>query len=175
MVTGHLGIALGARRFEDTAPLWLMLLAAELPDWADAGVCLASGGGPGAEMWSHSIPAACALAAVLAGAYWLWSRSTRGALLLALLVLSHIAADFLTGVKPTWPGGPRLGVNLYAHPIADALLELLVVAAGWMLYRRTLPDTVRDRWLAALPLVLLISGDALVALRALFGPPFLKC
>ena len=38
MYAGHLGFALGAYSFRRTIPLWLILIAAQLPDWLDAGM-----------------------------------------------------------------------------------------------------------------------------------------
>jgi len=51
--------------------------------------------------------------------------------------------DWITGFKPTWPGGPMIGLMLYEHPIADFVAEGIVIFGGAMLYARTLPPRRR--------------------------------
>jgi hypothetical protein len=175
MIAGHLGIALGARRFTHTVPLWLLLVAAQLPDWLDAGVCAVAPHAFRGQMWTHSIPAVL-VAAVGLGALWmLRGREWEGAALLGLLVVSHILADYITGIKPTWPGGPRIGLGLYHAPALDAAVEIIVAALGWLLYRQTLPERWRSLRVAAIPLSLLVLGQLAVMAIALLGrmPP--KC
>lgn len=176
MTTGHLGIALGARKLEDTAPLWLLLAAAELPDWADAGACVVHGAAPVPRgMYTHSVLAIIALAAIAALVCRMVPRLRGGALVVALLVVSHILADYLTGLKPTWPGGPMIGFELYAHPIIESAIEGAVVLAGWLAYRDTLAPDVRRSWRAALPLGFLLALQGVVVAYALSGRGFEKC
>src|SRR4030081_3748783 len=58
-------------------------------------------------------------------------------------VLSPIFLDGITGYKPTWPGGPMIGLKLYDHPVADFVAEAVVIAIGALLYARTLPPRKR--------------------------------
>jgi hypothetical protein len=51
--------------------------------------------------------------------------------------------DWITGYKPTWPGGPMIGLRLYDHPIADFIAEGIVIVIGALLYARTLPPRKR--------------------------------
>jgi hypothetical protein len=51
------------------------------------------------------------------------------------MVLLHLPADYITGLKVLWPGGPIVGLNLYAHPMADFALEALIAVAGWRYLR----------------------------------------
>jgi membrane-bound metal-dependent hydrolase YbcI (DUF457 family) len=94
-------------------------------------------------MPSHSIPAVFVLA--LAGfiLYALKTRDYSAALIVAGLILSHMVLDWITGYKPTWPGGPMIGLRLYGHPVADFIVEGLVIVAGAVLYGRTLPPRRR--------------------------------
>lgn len=145
MYAGHLGFALGAYSFRRTLPLWLLLLASQIPDWLDAGACIADvdrGGRYG--LYTHGwIPVG--IAAVVCGLVaLLLTRDAAGALLVALVEVSHYPLDYFTGRKPTWPGGPIIGLDLYRSPMADLALEGAVIVVGWLLYRRTLPDDVRN-------------------------------
>ena len=82
---------------------------------------------------------------------------------LALTYASHWPADYVTGLKPTWPGGPQVGLLLYRHSAADAVVESLVIVACWLVYVRSLPPA-RRRGPAAL---LLPVG--LIALQIAFA------
>lgn len=138
MYVGHVGIALGAHGLRRSAPLWFLLLASQLPDWADAGFCLA-GVRPAVQgILSHSLPAVAILALVAAVAYAVFMRDPRGMLLVAAVVISHAAGDYLTGSKPTWSGGPMIGLMLYKRPFIDFVIEAAVILGGWLLYRRSL-------------------------------------
>jgi len=163
---GHVGFGLGAYSFRKTVPLWLLLIAAEIPDWLDAGYCLADVHRGPAGLHTHGfVPVAGA--AVLAALFtYLLIQDAKGALLVALVVASHWGLDYLTGIKPTWPGGPAVGMNLYARPVIDLLLECATILVGWLLYRRTLPQSVRNNvWTYA-------SLFALCALQVLAGAAF---
>src|SRR5687767_15054353 len=119
MLTGHVALALAARGAKSTLPLWALILASQLPDWADAAVCAAQLSPPVQGMYSHSIVATLFLAVAGALLVYLRSRDLTGALLIAALVVSHTLGDYVTGVKPTWTGGPTIGLHLYSRPFLD--------------------------------------------------------
>ncbi len=144
MYAGHVGIALGAHGFRRTVPLWLLVLASQLPDWTDAGFCLAGMRPSVPGMYSHSLPAIAILAAIAAVVTYSMQRDTTAILLVAAIVVSHVLGDYLTGIKPTWTGGPTVGLLLYRSPAIDFILEAAVVTAGWMIYRRSLPENRRS-------------------------------
>jgi len=144
MYGGHIGIALAGKGYRSTVPLWVLLIATQLPDWADAAACSFGSGSPPSEMLSHSIPAVALLATVVAILYYAAARDTGGSALAGAIVVSHMIADYITGLKPTWPGGPFVGVELYKHPAVDFGIEAAVIAFGWMIYRRSLPSDRRD-------------------------------
>ena len=75
--------------------------------------------------------------------YALVRRNLADAGVVWLTYASHWPADYLTGYKPTWPGGPWLGQMLYARPTTDLLLESLLVLVCWLVYRRALPPAAR--------------------------------
>jgi membrane-bound metal-dependent hydrolase YbcI (DUF457 family) len=76
-------------------------------------------------------------------AYAAATRDWTGALVIAAVILSHMFLDWITGYKPTWPGGPMIGLRLYDHPVADFVVEAIVIVAGTLLYGRTLPPRRR--------------------------------
>jgi membrane-bound metal-dependent hydrolase YbcI (DUF457 family) len=90
-------------------------------------------------MLSHSLPAISTLATIAAIFYVVWLRDPAGMLVVFLVVLSHAAGDYLTGIKPTWTGGPMIGLMLYRKPVIDFVIEAAVIVVGWNLYRRSLP------------------------------------
>ena len=144
MYAGHLGFAIGAASFRRTIPLWLLLFAAQLPDWLDAGMCVVNANRGPNGLYTHGIPTVAACAVVLALLYALRARDTVGGLIVAVTVVSHYALDYLTGIKPTWPGGPVIGLRLYERPLIDFTLEAATILLGWWLYRRTLPRDHRN-------------------------------
>jgi hypothetical protein len=144
MYTGHVGFALGAHGLRRAIPLWFLVIASQLPDWTDAGFCLAGirPSVPGAL--SHSLPAVAVLALGAAIIYTLIYRDFSGMVLVAAVVASHAIGDYLTGIKPTWAGGPMIGLQLYERPVIDFILESFVILGGWLLYRRSLPQDRRS-------------------------------
>src|SRR5437868_5866506 len=138
MYIGHVGAALAAKRLRPSIGLLALLVATYTPDWVDTGLCLV-GRYDEKAILSHSIPAIFLFALVWFALYALVARDRTGALVAAGVVVSHMLLDWITGYKPTWPGGPMIGLNLYNHPIADFAAEGLVIVGGTMLYARTLP------------------------------------
>jgi membrane-bound metal-dependent hydrolase YbcI (DUF457 family) len=173
MYVGHVGAALGAKRIAPAVAMGTLLLATYLPDWVDAALCL-TGRYHDAQMYSHSIPAALVLAA-LAGATQLRRLDVRAALVVAALVISHVVLDYITGIKPTWAGGPFIGLEMYRHPLADFVVEAIVIVTGWMFYRRTLPPGL-PKWNASstMLLLLLLMQGGIDAARLLL-PSVNKC
>lgn len=145
MYIGHVGVALAAKRVRVSVGLLSLLVATYAPDWVDSGLCLA-GGYSSREMLSHSIPTVLLLAFAGLATYTRITRDRIGGLVIAGVILSHLFLDWITGSKPTWPGGPMIGLQLYSHPIADFLAEGVVIVAGALVYARTLPPRRRP-WL----------------------------
>ncbi|HUL03046.1 MAG TPA: hypothetical protein VLV16_07465 [Gemmatimonadales bacterium] len=172
MYAGHLGIALGARGLRRDAPLWLLVVATQACDWVQVVGCVTA---PDASaMVSHSIPAVLVLATLFGLAAFGWTRSRGATAVIAATVVSHALADYLTGYKPTWPGGPMIGLSLYDYPALDLLVETLVVFVGWSVYRRSLDSRARSRRLTWFLLVLLV-GVQLVGIVKMAVFPSPKC
>jgi hypothetical protein len=154
MFAGHAALALLVKAGRPRPPLVLLGVAAFGPDlleWAFATF------GWHNRTFSHSLPAV-GLGAIVAGLlyYRFGKRSSIDAAAIAALWLSHWFTDFITGVKPTWPGGPDVGLNLYTLPMVDLAMESLLVVMGWLVYRHSLTPRRRGRALL-LPLGLIAA------------------
>jgi membrane-bound metal-dependent hydrolase YbcI (DUF457 family) len=173
MYVGHAGVALGAKRAAPSIALGTLIFATYLPDWIDAGLCI-TGRYHNAQMLSHSLPAVLLLA-LLAAATQIRQPGWPPALIVGAVVISHILLDYLTGIKPTWPGGPFIGLEIYRHPILDFAVESLVIVAGWLLYRKTLPRH-RSNWNPAnVMLFLLLAMQGGIDAARLLLPSVNKC
>lgn len=153
MYAGHAALATAAKGIRPRLPLWLLVPVAFAPDWIQ---WILEATGRNNHELSHSLVSVGAGATVIAVAYCLSTRQAGDAMAVWLLYLSHWAADFITGLKPTWPGGPWVGLGLYSHPVWDFVVEGAVIVAAWLVYRRSLAPAVRRSVLVALvPLGLL--------------------
>ena len=133
-----MGFALAAHGIRKSVPLWLLVIASQLPDWTDAGFCLAGIRPSVPGILSHSFPAVALLALVTGAAYAATHRDPAGMVLVAAVVASHAVGDYFTGLKPTWVGGPMIGLELYKRPVLDFIVETAVITGGWLVYRRSL-------------------------------------
>jgi hypothetical protein len=174
MYIGHLGFALAGKGLRRNAPIWLLVMATQGCDWVQAVACVAAPAGTSA-MWSHSVPAVAALAAVLSLSAYLLTANRAIAALTGAVAVSHVLADYITGLKPTWPGGPIIGLDLYSHPLGDLAVELAVLILGWLLYRRSLPPELRSRRLTWVLLVVLGATQLLGVLKLGLLPSTPKC
>lgn len=175
MFAGHIGVAIGALGIRNTVPLWLLIVASQLPDWTDATLCLAGVRPIVPGILSHSIPAVLVLAAAAAVIAYALSRDSAGSGLVALVVASHYVGDYFTGVKPTWPGGPMIGLQLYRQPALDFLLEAAVIGLGWLLYRRSFPAEQRSSRGVIAVLVVLLMIQLAADIVFSISPVLKKC
>lgn len=153
MFLGHFALALGAKRAAPRASLGALFLAAQ---WSDllwpflllAGierVTVAPGDTATTPLRFDAYPIShsllmLAIWALLGGLlYFRLGRDRRGALIVAMLVLSHWVLDVVTH-RPDLPltpwGRARLGLGLWNAPRLVFAVELLLFAAGAMLYLR---------------------------------------
>ena len=158
MVTGHLSMAYLARARWPRTEIVALLVAAILPDLADFVLPQGNQCRTTCGMFTHAFPAFLVLALAASVLSWfIWHRRATSILVFAMVVL-HVAADFLTGHKPFWYGGPAVGLALYDHQLLDFLLEVPMAVAGWWILRRSHnPPQPAVRWWA---LVLLVAGQA---------------
>lgn len=153
MYVGHAALATLAKGRRPRIPLALLVPVAFAPDWVE---WIGDAFGYSNRALSHSIVSVAIGATVVALIYWLTSRSSADAFVVWLTYASHWPVDFITGIKPTWPGGPDVGLMLYDHAIADVVVESVLVVLCCLYYRRSLPPVARRRsifWLIPLGLI----------------------
>lgn len=140
MRLGHIAFALLAKTARPRLPLVLLVPVAYGPDIVEVTLDVF---GKHNRILSHSLVSVGLFATVTALTVW-WRRRSKGdALAVWLVYVSHWPADFLTGLKPTWPGGPQVGLQLYDRPLIDWTMELALLAACWLVYRKLSPPSDR--------------------------------
>jgi hypothetical protein len=184
MFIGHFGVAMAAKRVAPRPSLGTTILAAQ---WADViwpllvllgleGVHIAPGITEVTPLdfvsypYSHSLLADLVWAALFAVVYGSLRKDWRGAVWLAVLVLSHWVLDVVAHRPdmPTWPGGPKLGLGLWNSVPATLFVEFALFGTGASLYARSAP--ARDR-MGSLLFGALVVVLAVIYLASVFGPP----
>ena len=109
--------------------------------------------------WSHSLLMACVWAALYGGSYFLRTRYTRGAWMLAMGVVSHWVFDFIThrADMPLWPGGPKVGLGLWYSTAGTIVTESLIFVGGVALYLRATKARDRTGSIGAWSLIILLA------------------
>ena len=185
MFIGHYALALAAKRAAPRTSLGTLFVAVQLADmlwpillllgWEHAH--FEAGPNPFLVLWldsipiSHSLLTLIAWGALFAGLYHWRSGYARGALVVALAVVSHWVLDFVTHRPdmPLYPGGPKLGLGLWNSVAGTIGVEAAMFVVGvWMYLRATRArDAVGRYGLAALLTVLVLSYVG----SLLGGPP----
>ena len=161
MFIGHFAVGFAAKRLAPQASLGPLLAAplfADLvwPVFLLLGIEQVQINVPGANpfrtltfvsyQWSHSLLMDIVWAILLGGAYHLMTGYGRGALVIALGVVSHWVLDFVSHFPdmPLWPGSsPLVGLGLWNSVPGTAIVEALMFAAGVWVYSSG--TTGRDR------------------------------
>lgn len=163
MYAGHAALATLAKGVRPRIPIGLLVPVAFAPDWI--GWFFDAVGFYNPEL-SHSLVSIGIGSTVVALIYYIVSRVRADAIAVWLTYVSHWPADFVTGLKPTWPGGPMVGMYLYKRPPVDGVIECLVIIACWLVYRRSLPRAAQHRAVGLLiPLGLIAMHLAFLATR----------
>jgi membrane-bound metal-dependent hydrolase YbcI (DUF457 family) len=188
VITGHYGIAAGAKSLDHRAPLWSLMLATQWLDVVFIPLFLLGietietvpGGGYGKVVihadYTHSLIGALVLSAAFgAVAWWRWDR--RLGLLLGAVAFSHWVLDLIVhrGDMPILPGNagdlPLLGFGLWRLPIVSIPLEALLFLAGvflcWRAARSVGPRPGSRVTPARAAAALLASGAIVLLLDAL--------
>lgn len=137
MLVGHAGIALVAKRARPRISLPLLVVAAYGCDIVE--VLFRAFHQENREL-SHSLVSIAIVATAMALGYFVATRRTGDAAVLWLTYALHWPADFLTGTKPTWPGGPEVGLLWYQYPVQEAVFEAIFlgvcIVVAWPVIRR---------------------------------------
>ena len=188
MITGHFGLAAGAKSAEPSAPLWSLMLATMWLDVVFTPLYLAGvetldsppGGGYGTAVihadYTHSLLGALVLSAFFGGlGAWRWGR--RVGVVLGAVAFSHWVLDLVVhrADLPILPGNlgglPLLGFGLWRFPVASILLETALLVGGVLLYwraaKRNSPAATGKVTPAVVAGALLASGVVVLVLDAL--------
>jgi len=185
MFIGHNAIAFAAKKAAPRASLGALMGAAMLADliWpillllGVEHVKIHKGDTPFTPLtftdypWTHSLATSLALSVVVAVIYWIATRYGRGALLVGACVFSHWVLDWIThrADLPLYPGGPKVGLGLWNHPIATIGVEAAMFAIAILIYRDTTKP--RDRIGSAAMWAFILFLAALYIVTASATPP----
>ncbi len=120
--------------------------------------------------YSHSLLLVCVWGAVLGGFYFLRARYRAGALAVGFGVVSHWFLDLLVHRPdlPLYPGGVRVGLELWNSPVAAVGVESAIFAIGlWTYLRVTRAANAIGRW----ALWAFVALLAILYVANLAGPP----
>ena len=191
MFIGHYALALAAKRAAPRTSLGTLFLAVQLADmlwpvflllgWEQAH--LVPGPNPFLILWLDSIPISHSLLTLIAwgvlfaAVYRMRTGYGKGAIVVALAVVSHWVLDVVTHRPdmPLYPGGPKLGLGLWNSVAGTVIIEVVMFAAGTWIYLRTTRarDAVGRYGLGALLTLLALSyggsllGGAPPSMRAI--------
>ena len=185
MFIGHFGIGFGAKAVALKMSLGVLFIGAQFIDLLWPTLLLLGVErvqvAPGATVVtplifehypiSHSLAAVIGWAIILGLGYWLIKKSIKGAIVLALLVLSHWALDLIVHQPdlPLYPGSESVaGFNAWSSLPLTLLIEISIFSAGvWLYTRATKAIDATGRWafwgLVAFLLVMYLGN--------IFGPP----
>ena len=150
MFIGHFAVGFAAKRIAPRTSLGTLLAAPQVADilfplflllgWEKVGF----GGGTNPFLsitldqypLSHGLLALIAWGIVFGVLYRMRTGYARGALVVGLLVVSHWVLDFITHRPdmPTWPGGPKVGLELWASVPGTIVVESALFIAGVAIY-----------------------------------------
>lgn len=179
MFIGHFAPALLAATHKDAPSLPLLFVAAQFVDWLFFAFLLTGTEAmrltPGISVmnpldlyhmpYTHSLAGSAGFAVLFGGLVWLVTKNRTGAIIAAIVVLSHWFLDLIVHVPDLTLAGsdPKLGLGLWNHPMIEMPLELaLTFGALWLYARARKPRRVP----------LLTLGGIMLALQLFnwFGP-----
>jgi len=184
MFIGHYAVALAAKRAAPRTSLGTLFAAASLADllwpvfvlagWEQ--VRITGGANPllaltfDAYPISHSLLTLIAWGVLFALLYRARTGYARGAIIVALLVVSHWVLDVATHRPdmPLYPGGPRVGLGLWNSVPGTVLVEALMYGAGLWVY--LVSTRARDR-VGRYGVWALVAVITLSYVASLFSPP----
>lgn len=184
MFIGHFGLGLAAKTAAPRVSLGTLFLSVQLADLLWPLLLLAGLEhvriAPGITLLthldfydypiSHSLVALVGWGLLFGLTYFLFRRSSLGALIIAAGVVSHWFLDLLMHRPdlPLLPGGPAFGLGLWNSLPATLAVEAGLYAVGIALYLRA--TTARDRT-GVYAFGSLVAFLFLIWIASLFGPP----
>jgi len=186
MFIGHFSIALAAKKVAPRTSLGTMFLSVGFLDvlwpffvlfgWEHARVDPGNTAVTPLDLYdypySHSLVAGLGWALLFGALYYAATRYRRGAIVVALGVLSHWVLDALSHRPdmPIWMNndGPKVGLGLWNSIPATLIVETLMYAAAVAIYAKvTRPIDKTGTW----AFVSLIATLYVIYIANIFGPP----
>jgi hypothetical protein len=180
MFIGHFAPAIALATRKDAPSLPVLLIGAQLVDWACFGFILIGVEKvrivPGLTVmnpmdlyhmpYTHSLIGSIAFAGAFALLIGSALKSRRAAMIGFLVVLSHWFLDLIVHAPDLTLMGspPKLGFGLWNYPMLEMPLEIGIVAAALLLFAKK-----RGGW--TVPLITLSTVMALLQAVNWFGPP----
>jgi hypothetical protein len=179
MFIGHFAPAFVAATHKKAPSLPVLFVAAQFVDWLFFAFLLTGTEAmrltPGISVmnpldlyhmpYTHSLAGSAGFAVLFGGLVWLVTQKRTGAIIAAVVVLSHWFLDLLVHVPDLTLAGndPKLGLGLWNHPMIEMPLELILTFGALWLY-------ARERKPGRVPLLAL--GGIMLALQLFnwFGP-----
>jgi hypothetical protein len=184
MFIGHKAVGLAAKSAAPRAPLWSLVGASQLLDFAFSGFMMTGleryrtdSRLPGSPFildqipWSHSLLMAIVWSALAAGVARLARLPLKVALVIGGVVFSHWILDFIVH-RPDlalFPGSDTvMGLGLWNLPVPEMALEVGLLAIGGGIWVARREDFRQTSWPAIMYLAFLV---ALAVMFALPSPP----
>jgi membrane-bound metal-dependent hydrolase YbcI (DUF457 family) len=116
--------------------------------------------------YSHSLLMLIVWATVFGGVYFVRKKDSRGAIILAALVVSHWLLDWITHRPdmPLYPGGAKFGLGMWNSPAFTIAIEIAMFVVGaWIYARATRPRDAQGKlgfWFLTLLLLGVYVADS---------------
>lgn len=154
MFAGHFGLAAAVKSKTNRVPLWSLMLGTQLLDVIFVPFFLTGietlepvadgyGGSIIHADYTHSLVGALFIALIV-GHFAKYKWGMKGGLLMSAMIFSHWVLDLLVhrADLPILPGNygnlPLLGFGLWQYPTISMIIELIIIASGWLLYTRSI-------------------------------------
>jgi len=120
--------------------------------------------------WTHSLLMGMVWGIAFGLLYWAITRYGRGAIIVALCVVSHWILDLIVHRPdlPLWPNGPKFGFGLWNSPAATLIIESSMYIAGVWIYLAGTKSRDRIGSIGFWSFVVLLYA---IYLSTAFGPP----
>lgn len=180
MFVGHFALGFAAKRATPKTSLATLFVAAQLADilwpvflaFGIEQVLIVPGKTAATPLdfvsypYSHSLLMLLIWGALFGGLYFARTKNSRGAWIIAALVVSHWVLDWLTHLPdmPLWPGGPMYGLGMWKSLSLTLVVELAMFAVGVAIYARS--TRAKDRqgvwgfWILVLLLLAAYVGSS---------------
>jgi membrane-bound metal-dependent hydrolase YbcI (DUF457 family) len=185
MLLGHYAVALAAKRYAPRTSLGTLVIAAQLLDllwpifvllgWERVdivpGLMAASPFDFVYYPISHSLVMAVLWGVLLGGGYYVFRRNRRGAIVIALAVLSHWLLDLPMHRPdlPLWPGSAtKVGFGLWNSIAETVAIETVLLAIGILTYVGATRPRDRTGTLALVAMIVLLT---IFFVSGFFAPP----